>query len=166
MGSRLSVLLVTILFLLFGIACDGGLDEATGVYKGKGVTATFPTGWETFSGVPHSVVARRDPNSSAKVTLAVQDAPGVTMEEYLAQQKPRLSNAGMKEVDDGPIGVNGVEGRWTIVDQTLQGQPFRAITYTFLTNDKLYTVMGLTEAAEFGPWESRFDQVAKSLDFE
>lgn len=159
-------LLLVSLSVVFALACDRGFDETTGVYTGKGVTATFPTGWQAFSGVPHSVVARRDPDSSAKLMLSVQDAPGATMEEYLQQVEGNRRKAGMKGVDEGSIEVDGVEGRWAIVDQEQQGKPFRGITYSFLTHDQLYMVMGLTEVDEFESWKPRFDEVAKSVDFE
>lgn len=166
MRNNAKIVLLLTLLLLFGLACDRGFNEATGVYRAKGVTATFPTGWETFRGAPYSVVARADPNSSAKVLLTVQDVPGVTMEEYLEQRANGLTSGGMKEVDQGPIEVDSVEGRWSIVDQEQQGKPFRAIMYMFMTNGTLYSVMGLTETPDFSTWEPRFDDIAKSIDFE
>ncbi len=165
MRSHIAAILVSS-SLMLSVGCDGGFDEATGVYSGNGITATFPAGWGDGFNAPNMVVSRADPDSETIMMLTVQTVPAeFTIERYEEESSRQLRSQGVVQFDSGVIEADGVEGGWRVADQVLQGESFRSISYHFMHGGKMYLLVGLTEKSEFGEWETRFDEVAKSIDF-
>lgn len=147
-GFLLTVCVLTVLLISAG--CEPPLPETRGRYEDPqwGFSIEFPEGWKLRREAADGIVAALSPREgmddpfSENITLHVARlGEPIGVEEHFERLLAEWREApGFERIETGRRELGGVEARWLLQRQEIEGEPLRFLTYVVVQKQRSYII--------------------------
>jgi hypothetical protein len=166
-----------ILFFLFVAVAIPGCSlcrEKRYYCRDEGFSISFSKEWKISEHVKGTRILAEIPDEHGisiikqNMNVVVEDMRlNVGLREYVDVQINGLQKLkGMKIFEKGDAAINGTAARWFTYSYTINDFGYTAVVYVCNKGRKFYVITGISQVNNFGAYESRFHETAKSFRLE
>jgi len=157
--------------------CERPMPQASGrhVDQARGYSIEFPEGWGIQSQDDAALICALSPRDgkddpfSENITVLVEtfDEPR-TLDEYTERNRQTwLKEAkAFKEHESGQATLDGVQARWIIHSQEVEGMEQKILTYAVVRERRAYLILCNAQPGKFDEYRETFEKAVKSFRFE
>ena len=149
-------------------------SKAPGLNAGSGTFAvTSPEGWEQKDTVMNGVkflfvwspLSSATPAFRPSMNVVTENMGGASFDEYVKRNKNTMNQyfQQYKELADGDIETNGMEGKWMRYSHVQNGYTLDNMVYMFSKNGIAYVLTGATLDGDMNKFKDKYEAIAKSL---
>ncbi len=149
-------------------------SKAPGLNAGAGkFSVTAPDGWEKKDTVMNGITFLFvwSPVSSAtqafrpNMNVVTENMGGISFDEYVKRNQSTMGQyfEQYKEVDNGNIETNGMQGKWMRYSHVQNGYTLDNMVYMFPKNGIAYVLTGATIQGDMDKYRDKYEAIAKSL---